>query len=219
MLSEKMSALKRSLMEYASLVEGMIDQSIRGFMERDQNILGKIIKEDEPRANAYDRTIDEMCTAMVAQFDPLAKDLRTALMILKMNRDLERMGDHAVNISESGLFLIARPFLKSSRDIQEMGKLASTMLKNSINAFVSEDAALARSVCERDQAVDNLGDKILNELIGFMRGEQDGIKRSLHLMRIAYNLERVADLSTNICEEVIYIVEGRDVKHQEKYDG
>jgi phosphate transport system protein len=171
------------------------------------------MEKEEPRANDYDRELDEMCTTLIAQFEPLAKDLRTVIMILKMNKDLERMADHAVNISESSLFLITRPLLKSLNDIQIMAKTASTMLKDSIDAFVSEDVALAKSVCERDTTIDELGDKILEDLTDFIRDEHDGVKRALHLMRIAHNLERIGDLSTNICEEVVYIVEGKDIKH------
>lgn len=213
MLTEKMSELKHRLIEYATLVENMIGKSIRGLMEKDEKFLKEVIEQDEPKANDFDRELDELCTILIAQFEPVAKDLRTVLMILKMNKDLERMADHAVNISESSLFLIARPSLIAVNDIRDMAKMSSTMLKDSIDAFVNENAALAREVCERDNIVDRLGDKILEETSNFIRGEHDGIKRSLHLMRIAHNLERIADLSTNICEEVIYIVEGKDIKH------
>lgn len=213
MLPERMNELKYRLIEYAALVENMIDKSIRGLSEKEAALLVEVMQQDEPRANHFDRQIDEMCTTLIAQFEPVAIDLRIVLMIVKMNKDLERMADHAVNISESSLFLITRPFLKSSEDVRIMAKTTSTMLKDSIDAFVNGDVAMARAVCERDNSVDNLRDKIREELTDFMRGEHDGIKRSLHLMRISYNLERIADLSTNICEEVIYIVEGRDIKH------
>ena len=213
MLVQKMADLKYHLIGYAALVEGMIDKCIRGLLEKNEELLTEVIKIDEMKANNFDRQIDEMCTETIAQFEPVARDLRTVLMILKMNKDLERTADHAVNISESSLFLITRPFLKPLRDITTMAKTASVMLKESIDAFVNEDVILARAVCQRDNIVDNLGDKLLSELTDFMREEHDGIKRSLHLMRIAHNLERIADLSTNICEEVIYIIEGRDVKH------
>ena len=213
MLVQKMADLKYHLIGYAALVEGMIDKCIRGLLEKNEELLTEVIKIDEMKANNFDRQIDEMCTETIARFEPVARDLRTVLMILKMNKDLERTADHAVNISESSLFLITRPFLKPLRDITTMAKTASVMLKESIDAFVNEDVILARAVCQRDNIVDNLGDKLLSELTDFMREEHDGIKRSLHLMRIAHNLERIADLSTNICEEVIYIIEGRDVKH------
>ncbi len=213
MLPERMNELKFRLIEYAALVENMIDKSIRGLSEKEAALLVEVMQQDEPRANNFDREIDEMCTTLIAQFEPVARDLRLVLMIVKMNKDLERMADHAVNISESSIFLISRPFLKSSEDVRIMAKTATTMLKDSIDAFVREDVNLARAVCEQDNIVDDLVDKVREELTDFMHGEHDGIKRSLHLIRISHNLERIADLSTNICEEVIYIVEGKDIKH------
>ena len=213
MLTEKMAELKHRLIEYATLVEGMINKSIKGLLEKDENLLEDVIEREEPKANNYDREIDETCTALIAQFEPVAKDLRTVVMILKMNKDLERMADHAVNISESSLFLIARPLVKPLDDIRSMAKTAAMMLKDSIDAFVNENVTLARDVCDRDEVVDTIGDKILDDMANFIREKRDGIRRSLHIMRIAHNLERVADISTNICEEVIYIVEGKDIKH------
>ena len=213
MLTERMVELKHRLIEYATLVEGMINKSIKGLLEKDENLLEDVIAREEPKANNYDREIDETCTAIIAQFEPLAKDLRTVVMILKMNKDLERVADHAVNISESGLFLITRPLVKPLDDIRDMARTASLMLKDSIDAFVHENVALARDVCDRDEIVDRIEDKILEDMANFIREKRDGIRRSLHLMRVANNLERVADISTNICEEVIYIVEGKDIKH------
>ncbi len=216
MFIEKMNELKHRIIEYATLVEAMIHKSIKGLLEKDEPLLHEVIDKDEPLVNAYDREIDETCTILIAQFEPMAKDLRTIVMILKMNKDLERMADHAVNISESSLFLIARPSLIAVNDIRDMAKASSSMLKDSIDSFVNENVALAHSVCERDEVVDKLGDKILQETTNFIRGGHDGVKRALHLMRIAHNLERIADLSTNICEEVIYIVEGKDIKHHKE---
>ena len=213
MLPQKMTELKHRLIEYATLVEEMIDKSIKGLLEKDEKFLFDVMKKDELRANMYDVEIDEMCTVLIAQFEPVARDLRTVLMIIKMNKDLERMADHAVNISESGLFLIKRPLIIPLVDTRKMGETASAMLKDSIAAFINNDVDLAQQVCMRDNVVDNLGDKIQISLTAYMRGEHDGISRSLHLLRVANNLERIADLSTNICEEVIYIVEGRDIKH------
>ncbi len=214
-----MEEVKRELISFTMLVEGMISKSIQGLIDKNEALLREVIETDEPRANDFDRNIDEAGTVLIAQFEPLAKDLRTALMILKMNKDLERIADHAVNISESAIFLIQRPFLKKPvDDICVMAQASVLMLKDSINAFVNADAALAKAVFQRDNTVDQLGDGILEELTRLIKGEHDGVKRSLNLMRIAHNLERIADLSTNICEEVIYIVEGKDVKHRKITD-
>ena len=216
MLKEKIVELKHQLLQDAAIVEDMIHKSIKGLMDRDPGLLNDVMNTEEPRVNEYDRAIDEMCVEMIAQFEPVARDLRMVIMVIKMNKDLERMADHAVNISESGLYLIANPVIGSYDDVRLMGENAVRMLKDSINAFVNEDVGLAQSVCERDNIVDAAGDDILKVLTGIMRGKKDTIPRALQLMRIAHNLERIADLSTNIAEEVIYIIEGRDIKHNPK---
>ncbi len=213
MLREKITELKHQLMQDAGLVEDMISRSMRGILEKNADMLYQVVKHQEPRVNAFDRSIDELCVQTIAQFEPVARDLRLVIMIIKMNKDLERIADHAVNISESGLYLIANPFLGSYEDLRVMGENTISMMKDGINAFVNEDIALAKSVCDRDDIVDEAGDKILKDLTGVMKGKKDVIPRALALMRIAHNLERIADLSTNIAEEVIYIVEGRDIKH------
>jgi len=212
MLREKITELKHLLIQDAGLVEDMISRSMRGLLEKNADMLYQVVKHQEPRVNAYDRSIDELCVQTVAQFEPVARDLRLVIMIIKMNKDLERMADHAVNISESGLYLIANPLLGSYDDLRVMGENTVSMMKDGINAFVNEDVKLAQTVCDRDNIVDDAGDKILKDLTVVMR-KKDTITRALALMRIAHNLERIADLSTNIAEEVIYIVEGRDIKH------
>ena len=213
MLREKITELKYQLIQDAGLVEDMISRSMRGLLEKNPDMLYQVVKHQEPRVNAYDRSIDELCVQTIAQYEPVARDLRLVIMIIKMNKVLERMADHAVNISESGLYLIANPFLGSYSDLPSMGENTVGMLKDAINAFVNEDIALAQMVCDRDDIVDHAGDKILKDLTDVMKGKKDVIPRALALMRIAHNLERIADLSTNIAEEVVYIVEGRDIKH------
>jgi len=156
---------------------------------------------------------------MIAQYEPRAKDLRTILMVMKMNNDLERVGDHAVNIAECSLFLIERPSLKPLLDIPRMAEESVGMLKDSIEAFIKEDSLLAAMVCERDNIVDNLGQQILRELITFMGADSTTIERSMRLLNIARNLERIGDLSTNISEDVIFMVEGRVIKHHRDQEG
>ena len=213
MLREKITELKHLLIQDAGLVEDMISRSMRGLLEKNPDMLYQVVKHQEPRVNAYDRSIDELCVQTLAQFEPVARDLRLVIMIIKMNKDLERMADHAVNISESGLYLIANPFLCSYDDLRIMGENTVAMMKDAINAFVNEDIPMAQLVCDRDDIVDEAGDKILKDLTGIMHGKKEVVPRALALMRIAHNLERIADLSTNIAEEVVYIVEGRDIKH------
>ena len=213
MLPQKMVELKRHLLEDAALVEDMIAKSIRGLADKNELLLLEVMNTEEPKANDYDRQIDGMCVELIAQYEPVARDLRMVIMIIKMNKDLERIADHAVNVCESALFLIDKPPLKLLEDLKLMGDNAVLMLKDSINAFVNENVQLASAVLERDNIVDNAGDKILKELTELMRAQKDAIPRALHIMRISHNLERIADLATNIAEEVVYIVEGRDIKH------
>jgi phosphate transport system protein len=213
MLKARLDALKRKLVESASLVEGMIGKSIRGLREKDEALLRAVIEEDEPRENGLEIEIDEACINLTACFQPHAKDLRTIMMILKMNNDLERMGDEAVNISESALFLIKQPEVKPLIDIPRMAEEGGKMIRDSLDSFIHEDTRLAQSVCERDDIVDGLRDQVLRELVTFMASNPATIERAIHLIRISRSLERVADLSTNICEDVIYMVEGRTIKH------
>ena len=219
MLEEKMIALRKELIESATHVEGMIDKSITGLMRKDSTLLTEVIEKDEPKANDSEISIEELCTTMIAQYEPRAKDLRTILMVMKMNNDLERVGDHAVNIAECSLFLIERPSLKPLLDIPRMAEESVGMLKDAIEAFIKEDALLAAMVCERDNIVDNLGQQILRELITFMGADPTTIERSMRLLNIARNLERIGDLSTNISEDVIFMVEGRVIKHHRDQEG
>ncbi len=213
MFKDKIIELKHQLIQDASLVEEMIAKSIKGLLDGKEEMLLEVVNTQEPKVNAYDRAIDELSVQLIAQYEPVARDLRLVIMMIKMNKDLERMADHAVNICESGLFLVQNPTLSPPGDLKIMGENAVRMFKDSIDAFVNEDVVLAQSVCDRDNIVDDAGDKILKDLTEVMRSKKDSIPRALQLMRIAHNLERIADLSTNIAEEVIYIVEGRDVKH------
>jgi phosphate transport system protein len=213
MIKEGLKALREKLIESASLVEEMIGKSIRGLIQRDKKLLSEVIDQNEPKENALEIEIDETCIHLIARYQPQAKDLRTILMVLKMNNDLERMGDEAVNISESALFLVDKPEVKPLIDIPRMAEEAARMLNDSLNALISEDVQLAHNVCERDDIVDGLRDQICRELITFMVSDPAVIEPSMSLIRISRSLERIADLSTNICEDVIYMAEGRMIKH------
>jgi phosphate transport system protein len=213
MLHQELEMLKEKLLESATLVESMIEKSIEGLLKKDKNLLLKIIEEDEARENDLEIQIDEKGIELIARYQPHAKDLRTIVMILKMNNDLERIGDEAVNIAQSALFLIERPMVKPLIDIPRMAEEAIKMLQDSIKAFLQEDSQLAREVCVRDAIVDGLRDQIWRELITFMASDPTTIERSLHLLRISRCLERVADLATNLAEDTVYIVEGEIIKH------
>jgi phosphate transport system protein len=213
MFEERVTNLKRQIVEYAGLVESMIEKAVKGLLEKEMDYLRDVIEEDEPKANTMEMETDELGITLIAQYQPKAKDLRTILMIMKMGNDLERMGDHAVNIAESGMYLIERPPVKPWIDVPRMSELTIGMLKDSIIAFINEDADLANSVCERDSKVNALRDQVFRELVTYMVSDSRTIERSLHLSRVAGNLERIADLSTNICEDVIFMVKGQVIKH------
>ena len=211
---EKINNLKREITEYATLVEGMIDKSTRGLQNKDRELLIEVMEKDEPEANDFEIRLDEQCTVLIAQYQPKAKGLRTVLMSLKINNDLERMADHAVNIAESGIDLIEAPGLKFLGDILKMAEVSKSMLKDSIDAFVNEDARLAKEVCERDNIVDECRNRNRRELINLMCEDCGMIETYINLLRVARNLERIADLSTNFGEDVIFMVEGMVIKHQ-----
>ncbi len=213
MLEERMNELKKKLVEYATLIETMIDNSIQGLLKKDAKLLKSIIEIDEAKSNNLELDFDEFSISTIAKFSPRGQTLRTVLMALKINNDFERMGDHAVNIAESGLFLIERPQVKPLIDIPKMAEETIKMVKSAIDAFINEDAVLAKRTCEMDDIIDGLRNQILRELITFMTSDPSTIERSFHLIRISQNLERIADLSTNICEDVIFMVEGRVIKH------
>ncbi len=214
MLEEtKLINLKKTLMEFATLVESMVETSITGLREKKEDLLNDVIRRDEPRANNFEVELDERSVSIIAQHQPTGKALRTIIMILHINSTLERIGDHAVTIAESGLFLIERPPVKSLIDIPRMADVVKTMISDSITSFINEDADLARIVCERDNIVDGLRTQIIRELITFMTSDPTTIERALQIMKIASNLERIADLATNICEDVIYMVKGKVIKH------
>jgi phosphate transport system protein len=212
-LEEKIIELKKELVEFATLVEVMIAKSIKGLLSKESTALMEVEEVHEPDANAFEIKIEELCTSVIGQYEPWAKNLRTVLMIFKMTSDIERMGDHAVNMAESGLYLITKPPVKPLLDIPRMADETVKSVGDAIKAFINEDAVLARNVCERDDVIDGLQTQIFRELVTFMTSDPTTIERSLHLIRIANNLERIADLATNISEDVIFMVQGRVIKH------
>lgn len=213
LIEEKLTALKKALIDYGTLIESMIDKSLKGLIKKDHRLLHEIINVDEPKTNDLELEIDELATSFIAQYQPKAKDLRTSLMILQINNDLERIGDHLENMAESALFLIDRPPVKPLIDIPKMAEITIKMVKQAIASFINEDVNLAKSVCEQDSVVDGLMEQVMRELITYMLSDSKTIERSMHLIRIAHNLERIADLSTNVGEDVIFMVQGKVIKH------
>ncbi len=213
MIEEKIEHLKGRIVKAANLAKQMVKKSIDGLLSKDKGLLLEVIEKDEPAMNRLDIEIEEECVYAVALYQPKAKHLRTVFTVLKMNKDLERMGDLAHNIAQSALFLIERPQVKPFIDVPRMASEVLEMLSDAINSFVNEDAKLAKRVCERDDTVDALKDQILRELVTYMASNPSVIERAMHIIRIARCLERIGDLATNIAEDVIFMVEGRVIKH------
>ncbi|MEI7904349.1 MAG: phosphate signaling complex protein PhoU [Candidatus Firestonebacteria bacterium] len=212
-MQEKIEAIKKEITAYASFIDNMVENSVKGFYVSDEKILNAVINDLEPFSNDEEIKMDEVCVKFIAQQQPAGKNLRTIIMTLRMTNDLERMGDHAVNISESALFLIKNPVKMDYKDIKVMADETIKMLRNSLQAFMTEDAALAKKVCENDDVVDDLRERILREIVLLVGKEPESIEQGLHVVRIIGNLERIADLTTNICEDVIFIAEGTSIKH------
>lgn len=213
MLAEKLITLRERLIEMSSLVEAMIEKSVRGLETKNNEMLLEVMEKHEPLVNNLEIELDEQCINLIALYQPKAKDARQILIISKMIGELERIGDHAVNIAQAAQFLIVRPDVKPLVDIPKMAALTKEMLQNSINAFIREDIDLAQSILLKDDEVDRLRDYVMRDLIAYMSADPSTIERGVELIRVAANLERAADLSTNICEAVIYMVQGRVVKH------
>jgi phosphate transport system protein len=211
-LEEEISKLKKMLFEMATSVEEMIAKSIKALKDRNMIMAEDIIKSDA-KINQMEIDIDNQCIRILALYHPEAEDLRTVSMIMKINNDLERIGDHAVNIAEKTIYLADKPPVKPLIDIPRMADKAIQMLQESLDAFVNKDAELAIEVCKRDDEVDSLEPQIVRELVTYMIADPQTIDRSLTLILIAREIERVADLATNIAEDTYYIVSGQSMKH------
>ena len=213
MLKRKIEELKKAVIEQANQVDSMIKLSIDGLLEKDNSKLEKVLKI-EKQVNADEISIEEDAITLIALQKPEAKNLRTILMILKMNNDLERMGDLAENITQSAEYLIHKPFIKKLINIPAMAEATLRMVKQSIDSFINEDTGLAEQVCIDDDIVDEMKEHIYRVLITYMMDDPTTIKRAIHINKIASNLERIADLSTNIAEDTIYIAKGTVIKHK-----
>lgn len=213
LLEQKIATLKEKLLAMAAAVEKMVEMSIQGLVKKDHQLADQVINDLEPKVNEEEIEIENTAINLIALHQPEASNLRAITMVIKINNDLERIGDHAVNIAEAALFLIPRPPVKPLIDLPRMAQHTVQMLNDSLNAFTNGDAELARSVCARDSVVDSLKDQINRELITYMVSDATTIDRALKLMLISLNLERIADLATNISEDVVYAVMGEVIKH------
>ena len=204
--------LKKLLLEMAGSVEEMIAKSIQALKERNMILAEEVIKSDD-KVNTMELEIDNQCLKILALYQPEAVDLRTVTMIMKINGDLERIGDHAVNICQKVIYLADKPPVKPLIDIPRMAEKSIQMLRESLNSFVNKDAELAVEVCKMDDEVDSLETQITREVLTYMISDPTTIDPALQLILIARDLERVADLATNIAEDTYYIASGKTIKH------
>jgi phosphate transport system protein len=208
----ELGELQNKILEMGGLVEMSIHNSIVSLVERDDSLMANIWTSEE-RINQLDIEIDEFATRMLALHQPVARDLRFLTATIKINSDLERMGDLAVNIGERSLSLLARPQLKPLIDVPHMSRTVESMVRKSLDAFVQRDELMARSVLLQDDEVDELKAAVYSELIGMLESGAAPPGAAFDLIFVAHNLERVADHATNIAEDVLFLVKGVDVRH------
>jgi phosphate transport system protein len=209
---EELEALKQTLLAMGGLVEDQIRRVMKALLERDDVMAQEVVERDR-QVNTYDVEVDEQCVSLLALYQPAAGDLRFITTAMKIVTDLERIGDQAVNIAQRVLELNREPQLKPYIDLPRMAEQAQRMVKESLDAFVARDTALARQVCGEDSEVDLLKEQIFRELLTFMMEDPRTIPRAIRLILISRFMERVADHATNIAEMVVYLVEGKMVRH------
>ncbi|MDH5580055.1 MAG: phosphate signaling complex protein PhoU [Betaproteobacteria bacterium] len=209
---EELAELKTKLVRMASLAEDQIDKALAALVKRDSALACRVIEQDH-NVNALDVEIDEDCIRLLALHQPAARDLRLVTTAMKISTELERISDLAENVCERTIELNEEPQLKPYIDIPRMGNLARVMVKESIDAFVKDDSALARKVLAHDDLVDDLMEQVFRELLSFMIEDPHTISRAIRLSFIAKYIERVADHATNIAELVVYLVEGKIIRH------
>jgi phosphate transport system protein len=210
---EDLDTLKQRLLAMGGLAEERVREAIRGITERDAAALHAVLAGDEP-INDLHIEIDDRCFKLLALHQPMAADLRIIVAAVKINTDLERVGDLAVNIAEAGKRYLQHPPVKPLIDIPRMGDIAQSMLREALDAFVRRDIALAEAVLAEDDVVDALKTQIFRELLTYMIQDPATIEPALDLILISRHLERIGDHATNVAEDVIFILSARDVRHQ-----
>jgi phosphate transport system protein len=210
---EELRSLKEDLLRMAALAETAVGKSVLSVMTRNSDQAREVIIEDIT-INRMELAIEEEAFKLLALRQPLATDLRLTTAALRIATELERIGDQAVNIAERALELNSRPPLELPIDLKVMADMTLGMVRTSIDAFVQQDPKLAIKVCQRDVEVDLLDDEYIQKILDCMIHESRWVTRLHHFIIIVRNLERIADLATNIAEDIVFIVEGRVIKHQ-----
>ncbi len=211
---EELGGLNEMVLRMGGLVERMTQLAVRALAERKKELLPEV-SAMETQVNRLHVDIDEACLELIALRQPAAKDLRFITAAMKINTDMERIGDQAINITECAESLLAVPPVKPLIDIPRMAEIAQEMLRDALDAFVHGNERLAYDTIRKDDQVDQLKDQVFRELLTYMISDAGTIARSLELILVSRHLERIADHATNICEDVIFMVKGKDIRHQE----
>jgi phosphate transport system protein len=209
----ELQALRDRLLGMGSVAEAMIHKSVKALVDREEALVQAVLAHEE-EMDLLCIEIDDRCLTLLALRQPMASDLRFIAAAIKINSDLERIGDQAVSIVLRARSLITQPQVKPLIDIPRMAGLAQEMVRKSLDAFVRRDPDLARSVIEADDEVDSLRDQVFRELLTYMISDPATIPRAIDLILVSRRLERIADHATNIAEDVIYIVRGEDVRER-----
>jgi phosphate transport system protein len=204
--------LKQKLLAMGGMAEQAVERAVRAYQARDLSLC-ELVLRDESKINAAERDVDEMSIDLLAMQQPMAIDLRFIVACIKINADLERVGDQAVNIAERVMDLLTRPDPALNVDIPRMAQLSISMVRDALNAFLAADVDMAQAVLERDDLVDNMNREIFEAVDSAMAKSAGMHRNMLDTLIVARNLERVADHATNIAEDVIFWVRGADVRH------
>lgn len=213
----ELSHVRDNLLRMTGLVEEMIGESVRAFIEIDSDRANRTIEQDH-KVNRLEVDTDELCLLILAKRQPLASDLRFITLAMKMVTDIERIGDLAVNIAERGLALDARPDAAGSDKIVEMANITQAMIREAIDSFVARDVEQAEAVFARDENVDRLYQEICKDAQTTIYDNPEHIDRGMHLQAVGKFLERIGDHGTNLAELVIFMVKGKDIRHLGKLD-
>ncbi len=209
---EELESLQERLLAMGGLAEERVREAVRSLVSRDSALVEHVLIGDEP-INELHIEIDDRCFKLLALHQPMAADLRAIVAAVKINTDLERVGDLAVNIAEATKRYLQHPPVKPLIDIPRMAEIAQAMLRDSLDAFVRREVVMAEDVIGQDDTLDGLKTQIFRELLTYMLSEPETIEPALDLILISRHLERIGDHATNVAEDVIFMVSARDVRH------
>jgi phosphate transport system protein len=209
---EELEALQSRLLEMGGLAEERVRAAVQGLAARDTAAIEKVLRGDEP-INRLHIEVDERCFRLLALYQPMATDLRAIVAAVKINTDLERVGDLAVNIAEAAIRYVGHAPVKKLIDIPKMGEIAQSMLRDALDAYVKRDTALAHRVLNQDDELDGLKTQVFRELLTYMLQDPSTVEPALDLILVSRHLERIGDHATNVGEDVIFMVSALDVRH------